>query len=62
MSTDNIYCTSAILACVWSTYGVKSRVELLQQKPHGLAKPPGSSHKRVHLSPKNGHLLVMDKD
>lgn len=62
MSTDNIYCTSVALTCVWITCGVKNKIELLQQKPHGLEKPLGSSQKRTHSSPKNKHFFkVMNK-
>lgn len=48
MSTYNIYCTLATLTCVWITCGVKNEIELLQQKPHDLEKPLGSSWKRTH--------------
>lgn len=63
MSTYNIYCSSASLTCAWITCGVKNEVELLQQKPHGLEKPLGSSQKRTYSSPKNKLFFfkVMDK-
>lgn len=58
MSTYNIYYTLATLTYVWITCGVKNEIELLQQKPHDLEKPLGSSWKRTHSIPKNGLFFL----